>query len=173
MVESKRSDLSGVRHHSQTEGSWLSNPHSSSPPLSFQDTIDDSKSVSAWPVHSVHPTPHSSRLNNDHMIAQTGKENKVETATSCRLFGIELIGQSQNSPAIEKAPAHAVSVPDGTSESHVSSLSGTDSDPKGDISKPSQEGKQVKLQVSPKETMSKQLSSRSRTKVIIVDCLFK
>ncbi|KAL1368410.1 hypothetical protein AAHE18_02G119300 [Arachis hypogaea] len=82
MAESKRSDTTSVWHHkqidmnsksnsnlmsrNQTEGSWLSSPHSSCPSQLFQDTMDDSKSVSAWPA----PNPHSSRLNNDHVHDQ-------------------------------------------------------------------------------------------------------
>ncbi|XP_054825261.1 auxin response factor 9 [Prosopis cineraria] len=179
VAESNRSDNSGMWHHSQTEmnskscsnnlsrnqteGSWLSSPHSSSPPQLLQDTTDDGKCVSAWPVHSVHSAPHSSRLNNDHVLEQAGKENKVETATSCRLFGIELIGHFQNSTAMEKAPAHAAGILNGPSERHVNVFFGTDSDRKHNISKASFEGKQEQLQG--KETQSKQICSRSRTKV--------
>ncbi|KAK4262923.1 hypothetical protein QN277_028413 [Acacia crassicarpa] len=179
MAESNRTDNSGLWHHSQaemnsksssnslsrnqTEGSWLSSPHSSSPPQLLQDTTDDGKSVAAWPVHSVHPTPHSSRLNNDHVLEQGGKENKVEITTSCRLFGIELIGHSQNSTAMGKAPAPTAGIVNGPSENHVNALSGTDTDREYNISKASYEGKQERLQV--KETQSKQICSRSRTKV--------
>ncbi|XP_028774723.1 auxin response factor 9 isoform X2 [Neltuma alba] len=179
MAESNRSENSGMWHHNQaemnsksssntpsrnqTEGSWLSSPHSTGPPQLLQDTTDDGKSVSAWPVHSVHSTTHLLRQNNDHLLEQAGKENKVEIATSCRLFGIDLIGHSQNSTAMEKAPTHAAGILNGPSESHVNALSGTDSDHKYNISRASHEGKQEQLQV--KETQSKQICSRSRTKV--------
>nr|KYP62889.1 Auxin response factor 9 [Cajanus cajan] len=139
LAESKRNENTGTWHHlqtdmnsksnsnntmlrNQTEGSWLSSPHSSCPPHLFQDTTDDSKSVSAWPVSK----PPSSRLNHDHAPDQVDKESKVETATSYRLFGIELIDHSRNSPALEKASAHAVNVPKVTTEGSASTLSRAD-----------------------------------------------
>ncbi|KAL4394635.1 auxin response factor 9 [Arachis hypogaea] len=177
MAESKRSDTTSVWHHkqidmnsksnsnlmsrNQTEGSWLSSPHSSCPSQLFQDTMDDSKSVSAWPA----PNPHSSRLNNDHVHDQVDKENKAETATSCRLFGIDLIDHSRNSSAVEKAAAQAVNIHSFTSEGCVSTVSKTEAGQKSDASKTGKEKKQEQQQVLPKETQSKQICSRSRTKV--------
>lgn len=160
-AESNRADNSGIWHHSQaemisksssntlsrnqTDGSWLSSPHSSTPPL--QDMADDSK-----------------RLNSDNVLEQAAKENKVETATSCRLFGIELIGHPQISAAIEKTSAHAAGILNGPSDNHANNaLSGSDLDRKYNISKASYVGKQEQLQV--KESQSKQICSRSRTKV--------
>ncbi|TKY63345.1 Auxin response factor 9 [Spatholobus suberectus] len=178
LAESKRNDNTGMWHHmqtdlnsksnsintmlrNQTEGSWLSSPHSSCPSHLFQDTTDDSKSVSAWPVSKLH----SSRLNNDHALDQVDKESKVETATSCRLFGIELIDHSRNSSAIEKASVHAVNLSKVTTEGCTSTLSRTDAGHKPDVPKASsKEGKQEQQQVSQKETQSKQIC-RSRTKV--------
>lgn len=177
IAESKRSDGTSMWHHKQTDmnsksnsstmsrnptdGSWLSSPHSSCPSHLFQETTDDSKSVSAWPVSK----PHSSRLSNSHILDQVGKENKVETATSYRLFGIELLDHSQNSPSVEKASAHAVNLPIVTSEGCVSTFSRTDVGHKSYVSKASKERKQEQQQVSPKETHSKQIC-RSRTKVL-------
>ncbi|MED6110489.1 hypothetical protein PIB30_043392 [Stylosanthes scabra] len=181
MAESKRSDSTSMWHHkqidmnsksnnnlisrNQTEGSWLSSPHSCCPSQLFQDTMDDSKSVSAWPASN----PHSSRLNNDHVHDQVDKENKAETATSCRLFGIDLIDHSRNSSTVEKAAAHAVNVNSFTSEGCVSTISKTEAGQKSDASKTGKERKQEQQQVSPKETQSKQICSRSRTKVSIID----
>ncbi|KAL2320077.1 hypothetical protein Fmac_029046 [Flemingia macrophylla] len=178
LAESKRNENTGMWHHlhteinsksnssstalrNQTEGSWLSSPHSSCPSHLFQDTTDDSKSVSAWPVSK----PHASRLNNDHTPDQVDKERKVETATSYRLFGIELIDHSRNSPTVEKASAHAVDVPKVTAEGSASTLSRTDAGQKLDVPMAiSKERKHEQQQVSPKESQSKQIC-RSRTKV--------
>ncbi|XP_020220654.1 auxin response factor 9 [Cajanus cajan] len=178
LAESKRNENTGTWHHlqtdmnsksnsnntmlrNQTEGSWLSSPHSSCPPHLFQDTTDDSKSVSAWPVSK----PPSSRLNHDHAPDQVDKESKVETATSYRLFGIELIDHSRNSPALEKASAHAVNVPKVTTEGSASTLSRADAGQKSEVPRASsKERKQEQQQVSPKESQSKQIC-RSRTKV--------
>ncbi|MED6171321.1 hypothetical protein PIB30_039772 [Stylosanthes scabra] len=178
MAESKRSDSTSMWHHhkqidmnsksnnnlisrNQTEGSWLSSPNSCCPSQLFQDTVDDSKSVSAWPASN----PHSSRLNNDLVHDQVDKENKAEAATSCRLFGIDLIDHSRNSSTVEKAAAHAVNVHSFTSEGCVSTVSKTEAGQKSDASKTGKERKQEQQQVSPKETQSKQICSRSRTKV--------
>jgi len=185
LAENKQNDNTGSWHHmqtdmnsksnsnntmlrNQTEGSWLSSPRSSCPSHLFQDTTDDSKSVSAWPVSK----PHSSRLNNEHVLEQVDKESKVETATSYRLFGIDLIDHSRNSPAVEKASPHAVNVAKVTTEGCTSTLSQTDAGHMSEVpNSSSKERKQEQQQVSPKETQSKQIS-RSRTKVLSIDCLF-
>ncbi|KAJ1402613.1 PB1 domain [Sesbania bispinosa] len=147
----------------QTEGSWLSSPHSSCPSHLCHDTTDDNKSVSVspWPISKTH----SERLKNDNLLDHVDKENKVEAATSCRLFGIELIDHTRNSPAVEKAPLHAENASRVTSEGCVNTLSRTDTEHKYDIPKASTERKQEQQQVSPKETQSKQICSRSCTKV--------
>lgn len=178
LAESKQNDKTGSWHHmqtdmnsksnsnntmlrNQTEGSWLSSPHSSCPSHLFQDTTDDSKSVSGWPVSK----PHSSRLSNEHVLDQVDKENKVETAASYRLFGIDLIDHSRNSPAVEKASPHAVNVAKVTTEGCTSTLSQTDAGHMSEVpNSSSKERKQEQQQVSPKETQSKQVC-RSRTKV--------
>lgn len=184
LSESKRSDVSGMWHHkqtdmnsktnsntmsrNQTEASWLSSPHSSYPSHLVQDTTDDSKSVSAWPVSK----PHASRMNIDYVLDQVDKESKVETATSYRLFGIDLIDHSRNSAAAENASPHVVNVPRAEVCATASTLSKTDSGSKSDISKAS-ERKQEQQQVPQKETQSKQICGRSRTKVLIRDCVFR
>ncbi|XP_027335927.1 auxin response factor 9-like isoform X3 [Abrus precatorius] len=109
------------------------------------DSTDD-KSASAWPVSK----PNSSRLNNDNVFDQVDKENKVENAMSYRLFGIDLIDHSRNSPAVEKASTHAVNAPRIIADGCASTLSRTDTGHKSDA--------------SPKESQSKQIC-RSRTKV--------
>ncbi|CAL0328242.1 unnamed protein product [Lupinus luteus] len=176
MGESKRSDNNHMWHHkqidnsksgcnaisrNQAEGSWLSSPHSSVPSHLFHDTTDDSKSVSAW----TNSKTRSEKLNNDNLHDQVDKENKVEGTTSCRLFGIELLGHTRNSPAIDGAFVNAENVSGASNEGCVSTLSKTDADHNSDLSKVSEERNQEQLQVSPKETQSKQIYSRSCTKV--------
>ncbi|KAJ7952167.1 Auxin response factor [Quillaja saponaria] len=175
MVGNKRSDNHPMWPHKQMdinssnntisrnhmEGSLLSSPHSSGPPHLYQDTTDDTKSVSAWPVLSGYSTPQSSRVNNDHVLDPVENENKVESANSYRLFGFDLINHS-----VEKAPAQSVGVSNGTGEGRVSTSSGTDSDHKSDLAKAFNEKKQ-EHQVSQKDTQNKQssTSTRSCTKV--------
>lgn len=183
MAESKRSDSSHMWLHkqndngksscnamsrNQAEGSWLSSPHSSGPSHLFQDTADDSKSVSAWPNSKTH----SEKLKNSNLLDQVDKENKVEGAISCRLFGIELIDHARNSPAVEKTSMHAGNVSGVANEDCVGTLSKTDADHNSDLSKASKERKQEQLQVLPKETQSRQICSRSCTKVHDIYYLF-
>ncbi|XP_045794323.1 auxin response factor 18-like [Trifolium pratense] len=176
MSEIQRSESMHMWHHkltdnsscngksrNPTDGSWLSSPHSSGPSHLCQDTTDDSKSVnvSAWPISKTH----SEILNNnDHLIDKVDKENKVEPATSCRLFGVYLNDSSRNS---QKASEYAENVFGVPSQGCVAApLSRTDTDQNNfDISKSSKERKQEPLQISPNETQSKQINSRSCTKV--------
>ncbi|XLS55352.1 hypothetical protein HN51_005107 [Arachis hypogaea] len=135
----------------QTEAIRVSSPHSSGPSQLFQDTtFDDGKRLN----------------NNDHLLDQVDKEHKMETATSCRLFGIELIDHAKNSPAVEKASsiANASGV---TNEGSVNTMSRTDADQNSDIVKTSNKERKHEepQQVSKRETQSKQICSRSCTKV--------
>ncbi|XLS90414.1 hypothetical protein HN51_066422, partial [Arachis hypogaea] len=135
----------------QTEAIRVSSPHSSGPSQLFLDTtFDDGKRLN----------------NNDHLLDQVDKEHKMETATSCRLFGIELIDHAKNSPVVEKAPsvANASGV---TNEGSVNTMSRTDADQNSDMVKTSNKERKHEEppQVSKRETQSKQICSRSCTKV--------
>ncbi|XP_038726163.1 auxin response factor 9 [Tripterygium wilfordii] len=182
-AEGKRNENHVVWHHKQTDinhsnsmsmthtdGGWLLSPHVSASQHQFQD-VEDSKSVSGWPLPSGYSTPHSSRLNNDTTVGTTEVERKSEIATSYRLFGFDLVNHSTSSAHVEKVPpAQPVSISSASTEGHgVSSLSAFDSDEKSDISKVSKEKNLEQLHVSPKESQNRQTSTstctRSRTKV--------
>ncbi|WJX49231.1 Auxin response factor 9 [Trifolium repens] len=131
IMNSKSNNSTLFRNH--TEGSWLSSPRSS------------------CPSHVLHDTS----------IVNVDKNNKAETTTSYRLFGIDLIDHSKNSSARKSEVTTGV-----TTEVSTSTLSSTDTARKSDISKGASMEKKLELQlVSPKETQSKQICSRSRTKV--------
>ncbi|KAB2608780.1 auxin response factor 9-like [Pyrus ussuriensis x Pyrus communis] len=180
-AEGKRSENHVVWHHqqadvisnnnsvprTQTDGGWLSSQAGGSPHM-FQETMEDSKSVSAWPVFSGYSTPNSSKPKNDSMFDHVEKEKKTEMGTSCRIFGIDFTSHSTCFPVMEKAPAQPISGSTGTTEGRVSNKLAAESDQKSNLSKASKESKPGQLQVSPKETQSKQscsTSARSRTKV--------
>ncbi|KAM1097455.1 hypothetical protein ACFX15_014361 [Malus domestica] len=180
-AEGKRSENHVVWHHQQADvisnnnsvprtqidGGWLSSQAGGSPHR-FQETMEDSKSVSAWPVYSGYSTPNSSKPKNDSMFDHVEKEKKTETGTSCRIFGIDFTSHSTCFPAMEKAHPQPISGPTGTTEGRVSNPSAAESDQKSDLSKASKESKPGQLQLSPKETQSKyscSTSARSRTKV--------
>jgi auxin response factor len=186
LAESQKSDI-GMWHHKKmdimnsksnnnplfrnhTEGSWLSSPRSSCPSHLLHDTTDDSKSVSAWPVSQSQ----SSTVNVDHVLDQVDKDNKAETGTSYRLFGIDLNDHSKNSAALGKSSSHVANLTGVTTEVSTSTLSSIDTARKSDISKSASMEKKQELQlVSPKETQSKQICSRSRTKVLNIEYIFR
>ncbi|KAG2240361.1 hypothetical protein Bca52824_090851 [Brassica carinata] len=86
------------------------------------------------------------------------EQKKHETAASCRLFGIDLMSSSLPAPEEKTAPMRPINVTKPTLDSNT--------DPKSEISKLSEEKKEEPAQASPKEVQSKQISStRSRTKV--------
>lgn len=186
MPEGKRSENHVMWHHkqtdinsnsnsisrTQTDGSWLSSPRACVTQHLFQDTVDDSKSVSAWPALPGYSTTHSPKLNNDPLTDPVEKLKKVDTASGYRLFGIELINRSTSSPPVEKANAQPNTVSNGSTEGR-STLSATDSDLKSGLSKDSKERQLGQQQVLLKEIQSKQncsSSTRSRTKVLDGEC---
>nr|DAD45774.1 TPA_asm: hypothetical protein HUJ06_004004 [Nelumbo nucifera] len=78
-----------------------------------------------------------------------------EPSSSFQLFGIELINKS-NVTTPDKAPSHPESVTSATTKGlNPTTVSGTDSDKKSNLSKVSKEQKQSSLQVSLKEIQSK------------------
>lgn len=175
----KRSDSHVAWHHkhtdfssssnsmsrTQSDGEWLTSPHVKFSQQLFREAMDDNKSISAWPAQSGYSSPHSSKPNNDPLLEQVERGRKMETSTSCRLFGIELINHAMSYAPSEKVPVSSL-----TTEGHIVSTvsAAADSDEKSDLSKEFKEKKQEQVQVSPKESQSKQsclTSNRSRTKV--------
>ncbi|XP_058095878.1 auxin response factor 9-like isoform X2 [Magnolia sinica] len=134
----------------------------------FQDADKEHKTVTVLPVtsgysttdHPLNPTPCSISH-----LAEEGK--RPEARNGCRLFGIELIDNSNISPAADRTLASPVKISTAiTNDEFVkATASAADSDQQSGLSKASKERKQG-LQISPKEVQSKHSSStRSRTKV--------
>ncbi|KAF8379733.1 hypothetical protein HHK36_029181 [Tetracentron sinense] len=152
----------------QPEGSWP-------PPLLnvslnlFQDGTEDSKTVSMWPILSGCSTSDSLKPSMGLMLDLIEKGKKPETASGCRLFGIELINNPNTPAPTEKEPTHPICLISSTTEGLITgTLSGADLDKKLDLLKAEKEQKEGLLQVSLKEFQSKQscsTSTRSRTKV--------
>ncbi|KAJ6307960.1 hypothetical protein OIU76_017694 [Salix suchowensis] len=168
MRHQKQTDVNGRHSNSltrnQTEGGWLASPHVNVSQHLFQDSMEDSKSVSPWPVFSGYSTPLSSKSKNDPIPDPSDKGRKSEVPASYRLFGIDLVNHPLSSTPIE-VPAQPMSICSGATEGHgLGTLSTVDSDQKSEASK---EQKPEQLQKSPKEIQSKQssTSTRSRTKV--------
>lgn len=160
-AEGKRNENHVSWRHRQTD-TWLSSPRTTGSQHLFQDTTEDSKSMSVGPVFS--------RQSNDQISEQCDKGKKNETASSFRLFGVEVIDHSTNSSTMEKVASQPISVT-GTTAGQVSNLLVTESEQKSDISKASKDTTTEQLQSSSKESQSKQSYStlgRSRTKVLIL-----
>ncbi|KAL5551588.1 hypothetical protein UlMin_001764 [Ulmus minor] len=177
--EGKRSDNHAVWHHhqsdiissnsisiptTQNEGAWLSSPRPTGSQHFFQDTNEDSKSISVSPVFSGYSTQNVPKPNYDQIFDQADKGKKTENAGRLKLFGIELFDHSTSSIPVERARPQPISVSNGTFEVQVNTLMAAESEQKSNMSKTNSE----QLQVSTKESQGKQScssSARTRTKV--------
>ncbi|CAH8314260.1 unnamed protein product [Eruca vesicaria subsp. sativa] len=118
---------------------------------------EDAAKKSDWPISPYSAASNVSKAStlNDQMVFPVEQKKPETTTASYRLFGIDLF--SPSIPAFEEktAPMQPMSLtPD------------SNSDPKSEVSKLSEEKKQEPAQASSKEVQSKQISStRSRTKV--------
>ncbi|KAK4788705.1 hypothetical protein SAY86_020024 [Trapa natans] len=160
-------DFSGNKSSSltrvQTEVPWLSSPCPSVPQSLSHDMSEQSRSPSA---HSLfgYSTSKLIKLNNGPLLSPVEEGNEVVArASSCRLFGIDLISHHPSFPSVEKSPLQ-ISVSSGISEGHVHSVS---SAAESDLSKVSKGNKLVKMPQSSKDLHRRQssVSARSRTKV--------
>lgn len=128
-----------------------------------QGEVEDCKSATAWSVFPGYTTPTPTKQSND--LAENGK--KTETLASYRLFGIDLMKPSTPTTQEDEYVQEPIGTGDSTEELGRSSDSGAaDSEQKSDLSKSSQEKRQILQLSSPRDLQSKQGSStRSRTKV--------
>lgn len=157
------SNCNSVSRTQITDGGWLASPRISQ--HVFQDTVEDSKGVSFRPVNSGYSTPQPPKLQSDLMLDPTDqKERSTEKATSCRLFGIDLINSVASSTLLQQPICVSGR---STEENGLSIPSIADSDLKSDLSKDSKEKQQEQSQVSAKEITKQNSynSSRTRTKV--------
>jgi hypothetical protein len=98
-----------------------------------------------------------------------GRASTFELAFGLRRPKNTNINHPTSSPTVEKANAQPISVSNGSTERHVSTLPSTDSDHKSDLSRDSKDTQVGQMQVPPKEIQSRQncfASTRSRTKVL-------
>ncbi|KAH0935469.1 hypothetical protein HID58_012586 [Brassica napus] len=129
----------------------------SSPQQCYRDATEDAKN-SDWPIspYAASNLSKSSTLN-DQMVFPV-EQKKPETSASYRLFGIDLLSSSIPATEEKTAPTLPINITKPTPDSN--------SDPKSEVSKLSEEKKQEPAQASSKEVQSKENSStRSRTKV--------
>lgn len=177
-AEGTRGDHNVVWHHSQTNknGSFIDGIskcnsimrthnqvtwHSSScmtvTQRPLEETIEEDKAVSAWPVHSAYSTANSSKPETEPINNPNEKAQKAETAASCRLFGVDLISHSVSPQPLEPVNVSAISNEGSVIDSHM----------KPELLKLTKDTNQGKSKAWEKENCNKQnsTSSRSRTKV--------
>ncbi|KAL6322093.1 hypothetical protein AAG906_005027 [Vitis piasezkii] len=150
----------------RSEGIWSSSPSVKVSLNLFQDLTEDSKTVSTRSILSGYNTSLSSRPNNGLISDQVEKGKRIEASIGCRLFGIDLTNNSKATALLE------MSCPSITSSSVKGPISAVVSEADRiqslDVSKSSNEQKQVVPEASQKETQGRQSctpSSRTRTKV--------
>ncbi|KAK4848164.1 hypothetical protein QYF36_009939 [Acer negundo] len=149
------------------EGVWPSSPRLNVSLNLFSDSSEDGKVIVPRSVLSSYASSVPSRLKNDLTHDQVEKGKQFETSLGCRLFGIDLknnfnaaapLGNEVTDPTIDSS---------GTKGS-VPAASTADRDQNLDSSKSLKELNQVTVEVTLKETQSKQASTtstRTRTKV--------
>ncbi|CAN4111433.1 unnamed protein product [Withania somnifera] len=153
-----RTHLSGARQHSLLSNGSLN---------LLRDTIEDKKQLITRSALLDYGSPMSSRASNCLVHDQVDGGNKREISSGCRLFGIDLRNNSNNTPTRAKemlrfnvtssCADNAPVVPD---ESEV------DKGQNVECLNPSEEKKQIQLEALPKDTHKPGLtSSRTRTKV--------
>ncbi|PKI77889.1 hypothetical protein CRG98_001681 [Punica granatum] len=181
-AEGKHGDHHVLWHHSQTdmngscmngsgncnsiprtrnEGVWPSSSCVTVTQHVFEETNEEDKAVSTWPIVPAYSTAYPSKPKTELTLDPVEKVKKPETASSCRLFGIDLMSHSVSPRPQEKVPVEPLNVSAVSNEMSVA-----DSSLKPELSKAPKDTNQGQ-QVWAKESQSKQnvISSRSRTKV--------
>ncbi|XP_042506562.1 auxin response factor 11-like [Macadamia integrifolia] len=170
--EGKGNLISGsnsCRSKTWTDGVWRPSPQVDVSLSLFQESAEDHKTgITCSFPHGISTLDTSKPSNNMLDLVDTGK--KPEMSSGCRLFGFNLVNVPNVPASTEKGLSYPMSVSSATTDgSNPATGSGADSDQKSDLSKAPKEQRQCLLQVSPKESQSKQSccssSTRSRIKV--------
>lgn len=147
--------------------------HGNVPLNLFQDANEGGANFSVSSAPSAYSTNDNLlKKNNSSTSLSMEKGKRSETHNVYRLFGIELMGNPNDTPAGEKTLMGPISVSSATiEESALVAISAANSDQQLGLSKPSKEENQNE-QVFPIETPDKQsCSTRSRTKVMVIKLL--
>lgn len=130
----------------------------------FGDEDEESKLVSMLPVAPGNSTSnHTMKLGNECLSKMTESGKRSEPRNGCRLFGIELMDSSNNSPALEKTLTGLFSISGATTVALTqATISATDSDHQPGPSKASKEHKHS-LQLALKDIQSRQTCSATRS----------
>lgn len=148
---------------SHPSGVWPSVSHVNGSLSLFRESTEDNKNVLLQSVLPNYHSPVSSRASN--CLDQVQPIKKSETASACRLFGIDLRSNSNKiPPAGKEVPVPRPNIiPDCDASLKGSETDGTQN---VDLLTSSKERKHVQLEVSPNDMQGKQsLASSSRTRI--------
>lgn len=151
-----RTHLRGGWQHSMLANSSLS---------MLRDSIEDKQLITRSALLD-YSSPMSSRASNGILHDQVNRGNKREMSSACRLFGIDLRNNSNNTPTWEKemlGPNVTSNCADDAPV--VPGESEVDKDHNVEHLNPSEEKKQVQLEALPNDTLKQGITSRTRTKV--------
>ncbi|KAL0428718.1 UNVERIFIED_CONTAM: Auxin response factor 11 [Sesamum radiatum] len=144
-------------------GVWPSIPQINSSLSLFRESTEDNKNVAVRSVYPDFQSPVSSRASN--CLDQVEGIKRLEAASACRLFGIDLRNNSNKVPPVGKEVSfpRANIIPDCDATIKKSEADGTQS---VDLSNSSKERKHVQTEVSPNDMQGKlNLGSSSRTRI--------
>lgn len=163
--------VSNTSCRTHLSGAWQHSMLANGPLNMLRDSIEDNKQLTAQSILLDYGSPMSSRASNGLLLDQVNRGNKHAISSTCRLFGIDLRNNSNNTPTSEKDPPNVTSnCADGAPTVHDGSE--VDKDQNVEHLNPSEEKKQVQLEALLKDTHKQCLtSSRTRTKVQKIVCL--
>ncbi|XP_011093958.1 auxin response factor 18 isoform X2 [Sesamum indicum] len=144
-------------------GVWPSTSQMNSSLSLFRESIEDNKNVAVRSVLPDFQSPVSSRASN--CLDQVEGIKRLEAASACRLFGIDLRNNSNKVPPVGKEVSfpRANIIPDCDATIKKSEADGMQS---VDLLNSSKERKHVQTEVSPNDMQSKlSLGSSSRTRI--------
>ncbi|KAL0379381.1 UNVERIFIED_CONTAM: Auxin response factor 18 [Sesamum angustifolium] len=144
-------------------GVWPSTPQMNSSLSLFRESTEDNKNVAVRSVHPDFQSPVSSRASN--CLDQVEGIKRLEAASACRLFGIDLRNNSKKAPPVGKEVSfpRANIIPDSDAALKKSEADGTQS---VDLLNASKERKPVQTEVSPNDMQGKlSFGSSSRTRI--------
>ncbi|XP_055817103.1 auxin response factor 11 isoform X1 [Solanum dulcamara] len=153
-----RTHLSGAWQHSMLANGSLN---------LIRDSIEDNKPLITRSTLLDYGSPMSSRVSNGLLHDQVNRGNKREMSSGCRLFGIDLRNNSNNTSTKAKEMLGPNVTSNCADEAPiVPDESGVVKDQNVEHLNPSEEKRQVQLEALPKDAHKQGLtSSRTRTKV--------
>ncbi|XP_050237201.1 auxin response factor 18-like [Mercurialis annua] len=151
------------------EDIWTSSPRMNISLGLFSDSADDRRTITSKSFISGYASPIPSRQSNGLLHDQIENGKKCENSAGCRLFGINLTGNSSDAGPPQDRDALLLNIDSNGTRGSPLAVGGSDEVQKMDASKvASKEQKEVASEVMPKETHSKlgsTYSTRTRTKV--------